>query len=110
MKKNSPFAVWLRVSGYSALGSLAFSCYLLATSNTLQQFVIACIVTVLLLLLSIVVGFYFGVQRYNDKAHGQFVHRVNGTIHHPHRYNFEARVAQARKDQTVRVTRIDTFA
>lgn len=108
MNKNSPFAVWMRVSGYSSLLSLGFSCYLLTSSSTLQQFVIACVIAVLLLLLSLVVGFYFGVQRYQDKQHARFVRRT--VIHHPAKYDFDVRVARARKDQTVRVTRIDTFA
>lgn len=108
MNKNSPFAVWMRVSGYSALGSLALSCYLLKTSDTLQQFLIACVVSVLLLLLSLAVGFYFGMQRYQDRQHARFVRRT--IIHHPVKHDFDARVARARQDQTVRVTRIDTFA
>lgn len=110
MTKNSPFAVWLRVSGYAALLSLGVVCYLFATANSPTQYLLTVVIAILLLMLSVCVGFYCGMQRYHDKQHARFMAAKSGSDHYPQRSAFEQKRLEALRDQKVRITRIDTFA
>lgn len=66
-KKPSPFLVTLRVAGYCALLSTALACFLFSSSTTPEQMILTGVVLALLLILSPVVGFHFGMKRYHAK-------------------------------------------
>lgn len=108
-RSNSPFRIWIRTSSYCSLASLALVCYLFATSTSSAQYLMTVVIAVLLLLLSVCIGFYFGIQRYHDKQQRDFMHSALNN-HYPQRDLFERRAALAKTDQRATVKRVDTFA
>lgn len=94
MKNNSPFRITLRVASYCTLASMAISSYLFVTSDNTAQFVLTAIVSVLLLLLSLAIGFYFGMRRYYEKQNSFKVEPALGStmnmpaVHYPAREMF----------------------
>jgi len=92
MTKNTPFVITCRIAGYGALASLALSCYLFITSTTPAQYMLAALIAVLLLLLSVLVGFYFGLLANRSKQQHRFVEHGKRNVHYPAVAQFEQKV------------------
>lgn len=97
-KKLSPFKLSLRVAAYGLLLSLALDCYLFATSDTRADYVLLTLIVVLTALLSVAVGFYFGLRRLHARERETlFVPQVFNNVHYPQRSAFEQRAYQPRR-------------
>jgi hypothetical protein len=88
---NSPFRVTLRIAGYSALLSMVICSYLFATSTTPQQYMMTAIIAILLMLLSLSIGFYFGMRKLYEKEDAQR-EVVRRSIHYPARAQFDQKI------------------
>jgi hypothetical protein len=90
---NSPFRVMLRVSGYCGLISMVVACYLFVTSHTNTQYMLAAVVLVLMLLLSIAIGFYVGMTAYYHREQLEIEDRQRALVeHYPARATFDRKI------------------
>jgi apolipoprotein N-acyltransferase len=89
---NSPFRVMLRVSGYCALLSMAISAYLFTTSTNNTQYLLSAVILVLLLMLSIAIGFYVALRVWTAREARRNTN-IQQNIHYPARDLFERRMA-----------------
>lgn len=104
----SPFKLMCKIAGYGMLLSLAISCYLFVSSDNATQTAFALVVCVLMLLLSVVVGFYIAC-RYQIRREALQSKRMARAIHYPLSTEFE--VKKIHVDNEVRkYQRINTYA